>query len=65
MLAPFLSAFELAFEQFVHLLRVGLALGGFHGLADEEAEHFAAFGFVCRAVSVSYTHLTLPTIYSV
>ena len=50
MLAPFSSAFELAFKQFVDLLRVGLAFGGFHGLADEETEHLAAFGFVCRAV---------------
>src|SRR5471032_567118 len=49
-LALFSSAFELAFQQFVDLLRVGLAFGGFHGLADEEAEHLAAFGFVCRAV---------------
>jgi hypothetical protein len=40
----------LAFEQLVHLPRVGLAFGGFHGLADEEAEHLAALGFVGGAV---------------
>ena len=30
--------------------RVGLALGGLHGLADEETEHLAALGFVTGAV---------------
>jgi hypothetical protein len=45
-----LSAFELALEQFVDLLRVGFAFGGFHRLAHKEAEHLAALGFVCRTV---------------
>src|SRR5690606_7667854 len=38
------SAVQLLLEQLVHLLRVGLAPGCLHRLADEEAEHLAALG---------------------
>ena len=31
---------KLPLQQFVHRLRVGLAAGGFHHLADKPAEHF-------------------------
>lgn len=43
-------AFEFLLQQLVHLTGVGLAFGSLHRLADEEAEHLAALGFVAGAV---------------
>ena len=40
------SGHELAFQQIIDLLRVGLALALFHDLADEEAEHLVVAGAV-------------------
>src|ERR1700722_2900723 len=42
------SATELLFEQFVQARRVGLALRGFHRLADEESEQLVLAGAVLR-----------------
>src|SRR5690606_9783830 len=44
------SAVQLLLEQLIDLLRVGLAPGRLHRLADEEADHLAALGLVTGTV---------------
>src|SRR5690606_23512803 len=44
------SALQFLLQQFVDLAGVGLALRRLHGLADEEAEHLGALGFVAGTV---------------
>ena len=49
----------------VSLILIACAAWEWSRLNNFSAQASLINGFVCAAISVSYTHLTLPTIYSV